>query len=64
MCALTNHLHIINFTESLKNKNKFLDYISELFLRKRIGLWGILPFPVYMILEYDSMILLDNSISA
>ena len=48
MCALTNHLHIVNFTEK---KSTFLDYISESFLRKGIS-WivGILPFPVYMIL--------------
>ena len=39
-----------------QNKSKFLDYISESFLRKGIS-WivGILPFPIYVILEYNSM---------
>ena len=48
-----------------RNKSKFLDYISESFLRKGIS-WivgnGILPFPVYMILECNSMNLFGYSI--
>ena len=46
-----------------QNKSKFLDYISESFLRKGIS-WivGDLTFPVYMILGYNLISLFGYSI--
>ena len=60
MCPLTNHFA---YYQLHRNKSKFLDYISESFLRKGIS-WivGILPFPVYMIIEYNSVSLFGFSI--